>query len=349
MQRQIQILILLLSILAALPIRVAAQPELPRVRLIATGGTIANRAGSRLTAGELLQSTPTLDRYVRAEAEQFTNVGSAALTLHQWLLLARRINDLLRQRADLAGIVITSGTDMLEEVAYFLHLTVKSDRPVVLVGSMRAPSAADSDGPSNLLQAFRVAADSRSRGLGVLVVLNGEINSARDVTKTDTVQLDSFRSLGHGPLGTIDAERVAYARRVPRRHTLDSEFDVRRIQTLPRVDILMAYQEAPSDLIRAALDGGARGLVIAGAGAGTVAASQRDGLDYAARRHVVVVIASRVPAGRVNGPIDGGRAHPGVDTVFADDLPPVKARILLMLALSRKAGAADIQRMFTEY
>ena len=145
---------------------------LPKVRLIATGGTISNRTGSRLTADELLQSMPGLDRYVRAEAEQFANVASSELTLGQWLDLARRINMLFRHDSDLAGIVVTGGTDTLEETAYFLNLTVKSDRPVVVVGSMRNPSTVGYEGPANLLGGFRVAADRHSRGKGVLVVLN---------------------------------------------------------------------------------------------------------------------------------------------------------------------------------
>ena len=157
--------------------------DLPRVRLIATGGTIANRAGNRLTATDLIRSVPTLDHYVQAEAEQFANVPSNSLTLAQWMGLSRRINELFEQQTDLAGIVVTSGTDTLEETAYFLHLTVRSDRPVVVVGSMRSPGTLGYDGAANLLEAFRVAAEPASRGRGVLVVLDGEINSAREVTK----------------------------------------------------------------------------------------------------------------------------------------------------------------------
>jgi L-asparaginase len=155
---------------------------LPRVRLVATGGTISNRTGARLTADELVASMPGLDRYAKAEAEQFANTSSGALTLKQWLDLARRINTLFRDDPDLAGVVVTSGTDTLEETAYFLDLTVKTEKPVVVVGSMRNPSTVGYEGAANLLEGFRVAASPDARGKGVLVVLNDEINAARDVT-----------------------------------------------------------------------------------------------------------------------------------------------------------------------
>ena len=182
------------------------------MRLIATGGTISNRTGGRLTADELLESMPRLDRYVRPEAEQFANIASSALTLTQWLDLARRINALFSQDAELAGIVVTSGTDTLEETAYFLNLTVRSDKPVVVVGSMRNPSTLGYEGAANLLEGFRVAADPASRGKGVLVVLNDEINAAREVTKTDALRLQTFQTRGYGVLGVVDSDRVVYYR-----------------------------------------------------------------------------------------------------------------------------------------
>src|SRR4029077_18778983 len=160
----------------------AAKP-LPKVRLVATGGTISNRNGGRLTAGELITSMPGLERYTRPEAEQFANTSSSALTIKQWLDLAKRINTLFKEDADLSGVVVTSGTDTLEETAYFLDLTVHTDKPVVVVGSVRNPSTLGYEGAANLLEGFRVAAEPASRGKGVLVVLNDEINSAREVTK----------------------------------------------------------------------------------------------------------------------------------------------------------------------
>ena len=259
-------------------------PPLPRVRLVATGGTISNRDGGRLTAEELVKSMPGLDRYVRPEYEQFSNVASGSLTLDQWLQLSRRINQLFADDADLAGVVVTSGTDTLEETAYFLNLTVKHDRPVVVVGSMRNPSTLGYEGAANLLEGFRVAADPASRGKGVMVVLNDEINAAREVTKTDALRLQTFQTRGYGILGTVDRDRVVYYRDVIRRHTKASEFDVSTIKELPRVDVILTYQGAPGDLIECAVDHGAKGIVIAGAGAGATSGTQSEGSPTRPRR-----------------------------------------------------------------
>ena len=330
--------------------RSGADPQLPRVRLIATGGTISNRTGGRLTAEELLKTVPTLDRYVRAEGEQFSNVASSELTLAQWLDLSRRINTLFRQDADLAGIVVTSGTDTLEETAYFLNLTVKSDRPVAVVGSMRNPSTVGYEGPANLLGGFRVAADRQSRGRGVLVVLNDEINAARDATKSDALRLQTFQSRGYGILGVVDADRIAYYRTVVKRHTSGSEFDVSTVTELPRVDVLLTYQGASGDLIKAAVDQGARGIVIASAGAGAISGTQGDGIQYAVNKGVFVVTSTRTGSGRIV-PSRRANAEPVQPTyrIAAEDLPPLKARVLLMLALTATRDGSEIQRIFTEY
>jgi len=331
----------------------------PRVRLFATGGTISNRQGGRLSADDLLASMPGLDRYVRAEAEQFSNVASGQLTLAQYLDLSKRINAAFAADADLAGAVVTVGTDTLEELAYFLHLTVRDDRPVVVVGSMRNPSTLGYEGAANLLEGFRVAADPQSRGLGALVVLNDEINSAREVTKTDALRLQTFQSRPAGVLGVVDADRVIYYRRPVRRSGAGSEFDVRSLTSLPRVDVMLVYQDAPGDLIKAAVDAGARGLVMATAGAGATSGTQGDGLDYAAEKQVIVATSTRTGSGRIasrrnatsnaQGNMPPGMARRLATTVAAEDLAPVKARILLMLALTRTSVASEIQRMFEEY
>ena len=327
---------------------------LPTVRLIATGGTIANHPSGWLTAEELLRSVPTLDRYVTAEAEQLANVVSGALTLGDWLRLAQRINDLLAAPTAPAAVVVTTGTDTLEETAYFLNLTVRSDRPVVLTGAMRPPGSVGFDGAANLLDAFRVAADPTSRGRGVLVVANGKVNAARDVAKTDAARVDAFSSSDYGILGTVSPDRVAYERDVVRRHTLRSEFDVAQVEQLPRVDVLLTYQDAPGDLIRAAADRGAAGIVVAGAGAGATSGTQQDGIGYARSRGVMIVLATRAESGRVR-PRPAGDLARGTDGVrrhnfiAADDLAPVKARILLMLALTQTKDPDEIQRMFAEY
>ena len=211
--------------------------RLPKVRLIATGGTISNRTGGRLSADELIKSMPGIEQYARAESEQFANVASSELTIKQWLELARRINALFAEDAELAGIVVTSGTDTLEETAYFLNLTVRSDKPVVVVGSMRNPSTLGYEGAANLLEGFRVAAAAESRGKGVLVVLNDEINAAREATKTDALRLQTFQSRGYGMLGVVDTDRVVYYRDVIRRHTKSTEFDVSTVETISRASM----------------------------------------------------------------------------------------------------------------
>ena len=343
---------LLVGLLWALvPEAVAA--ELPRVRLITTGGTISNRPGGRLSPAELVASVPDLDELVEAEIEEFANISSSSLTLDQWLQLSRRIDGVFAEDPELAGVVLTSGTDTLEELAYFLHLTVRHERPVVVVGSMRRPETLGYDGAANLRQAFRVAADPGSRGRGVLVVLNADINSAREVTKTDTLHLQTFETRGYGVLGVAARDRVVYYRRVERRHTSASEFDVGQIGELPRVDIVMAYQGASGDLVRAAVDHGADGIVIAGAGAGSTSGAQRDALAYACERDVVVVISSRTGSGRVapRRPRSEESADeaPACLRVSGEDLAPLKATILLMLALTMTDEVDEIQRMFEEY
>ncbi len=323
-----------------------SQPVLPRVRLIATGGTISNRSGGRLSAEELVASIPGIERYVRPEFEQFANVASGSLTLKQWVGLANRINSCFAEDPDLAGIVVTSGTDTLEETAYFLDLTIHTDKPVVVVGSMRNPTALGYEGAANLLEGYRVAADTRSRGKGVLVVLNDEINSARDVTKTDAHRLDTFQSRAYGILGVVDADRIVYYRDVVKRHAGRSEFDVSRLEELPRVDIVMTYQGASGDVIKAIVDQGARGIVVAAAGAGATSGTQDEGIRYATEKEVFVVLTTRTGSGRIAVRNNASSAR---FQIQGEDLAPVKARILLMMALTKTQSPVDIQRMYTEY
>jgi L-asparaginase len=314
------------------------------VRLVATGGTISNRTGGRLTAEELIKSMPNVERYATPEFEQFANTASSALTLEQWLQLTRRINTLFKEDAALAGVVVTSGTDTLEELAYFLNLTVRDPRPVVIVGSMRNPSTLGYEGAANLFEGFRVAAEPASRGRGVLVVMNDEINAAREVTKTDALRLHTFQTRGYGILGVVDSDRVVYYRKLERRHTSESEFDVSTVSALPRVDVFYTYQGAPGDIIKAAVDAGARGIVIATAGAGATSGTQADGMQYARSQGVAVVTTTRAGSGRIANRA-GGRGT----TVGGEDLAPIKARILLMLALTKTKDPAELRRIFSEY
>jgi len=352
-----------LIVLLLAPAARAQDGLLPRVRLVATGGTISNRTGGRLTAEELVKSMPGIERYARPEFEQFSNLASSELTLDQWLALARRLNEIFTADADMAGLVVTSGTDTLEELAYFLNLTVHSDRPVAVVGSMRNPSTLGYEGAANLLEGFRVASAPDARGKGVLVVLNDEINAAREVTKTDALRLNTFQTRGYGVLGVVDADRVAFYRTSVKRHTARSEFDVSGVAKLPRVDVIMVYQGADGDLIKAAVDAGAKGIVIASAGAGATSGTQQDAIAYALKKGVPVVTTTRTGSGRIAPPRRGADAPPPPATaaggpltpddrarrIAGEDLAPVKARVLLMLALTRTTDPAEIQRMFSDY
>lgn len=342
----------------------AAAQTAPHVHLVATGGTISNRDGGRLSAEELAKSMPGLERHASLTYEQFANVASSQLTLDQWLRLARRINELFADDTSLAGIVVTSGTDTLEETAFFLHLTIRDTRPVVVVGAMRNPGTLGYEGAANLLEGVRVAADPQARNQGVLVVLNDEINSARDVTKTDALRLQTFQSRTHGLLGVVDRDRIVFFRRILQRHTDKSEFDLTTLKQLPRVDVVMVYQDAPGDLIKAAVDAGAKGIVVAGAGAGGVSGTQNQALDYAAEKGVFIVSGTRSGSGRIAPPSPRTSSSTQSDNnqsptpaqqrrrqfmIGAEDHAPLKARVLLMLALATTTDRTQIQRIFTEY
>ena len=348
----------------AVPAPLAAQPApaaataLPRVHFVATGGTISNRDGGRLTAEDLARSMPGVERYARLTFEQFANVSSSELSLQQWLGLAKRINELYASDKDIAGVVVTSGTDTLEETAFFLHLTVKDPRPVVVVGSMRNPSTLGYEGAANLLEGVRVAADPAARNKGALVVLNDEINSARNVTKTDALRMQTFRSREYGQRGVVDRDRVVFFSQITQRTNERIEFDLSKVTELPRVDVIMVYQGAPGDLIKAAVDNGAKGIVIAVAGAGATSGTQNQGLAYAAEKGVFVVNSTRTGSGRIAPPradlpaaarISDAQRRRRLFSVAGEDHTPVKARVLLMLALTKTTDRNEIQRIFSEY
>ena len=301
-----------------------AAAAVPHVHFVATGGTISNRDGGRLTAEELTRNMPGVERYARVTYEQFSNVASSELSLPQWLQLSKRVNEVFASDKELAGIVVTSGTDTLEETAFFLHLTVRDPRPVVVVGSMRNPSTIGYEGAANLLEGVRVAADPKSRNKGALVVLNDEINSARNVTKTDALRLQTFRSREYGQLGVVDRDRVVYFNQITQRHNDQVEFDLSKVTELPRVDVIMVYQGAPADLIKAAVDNGAKGIVIAVAGA-------RDG------------------APPQSPPATPEQQRRRQFTIAGEDHTPIKARVLLMVALTKTQNRDELQRIFSEY
>jgi L-asparaginase len=332
--------------------------SLPRIGLIFTGGTIDSvgtdrldlawyiEAGKRLGDGELLQALPELATIAAVDEIPFRRLPSQALVDADWLELLRKIHAIFDQgQAD--GLVITHGTNTLEETAYFLNLTLKTDKPVVIVGSMRPASALSADGYLNVINAVRVAADPQSRGRGCLVVMNDTIFSARDVTKNATYRVQAFMSRDLGPLGYADADgKVIYYHQSTKRHTTQTEFDVRGLQALPRVDIVLSYVNADGVMIEAAAKAGANGIVSAATGAGRPTPAQDEAFDRVYREHgTIMCLCSRVAAGRVV-------RSPGLQRrgfVAGDNLPPWKARILLSLALSKTTNADDIQRMFDTY
>lgn len=327
---------------------------LPGVVILATGGTIAGKAASamqltgykpgELTAGELIAAAPGISDFARISAEQIANIGSPNITVEIWLKLAARINELLAS-TDVAGIVVTHGTDTIEETGYFLNLVVKSDKPVVLVGAMRPATAVSADGPLNLIQAVAVASSPDARGRGVLVVLNGEINGARDVTKTSATQVETFRSHDFGFLGYVVNNRPEFHRQSTRRHTVSSEFDISGLTNLPLVDILYGYVDPSMRALEAVLESGLAGLIIAGTGNGSLTAQYRARLAEASKKGLAVMRGSRTGSGVVT--YDPRDDEPGF--MFSGSLNPQKARILLMLALTKTRDRAEIQRIFSEY
>lgn len=320
----------------------AAGQDLPRVHVIATGGTIAGRAsGGQLTGAQIIDAVPRLAEVAAIDVEEFSRIGSSAMTPDHWLRLARRINDLYAADPELAGIVVTHGTDTMEETGYFLHLTVEDARPVVMVGSMRNSSAVSADGPANLLSAVRVAAHPDASGVGALVVLNDEIHSARDVRKLDSNRVDTFGS-EWGPLGVVDPDTVVFRQRVATRHTTDSAVHLPLdVAELPLVPIVADFTGNEGTVLDDWVQAGARGVVVQAFGGGRSSPGMRRAVADAAVAGVRVVIASRVPHGRI---LSGGEGSPGI--VTAGDLPPHKARVLLMLALTEDRTDAALQRLF---
>jgi len=332
--------------------------ELPRVALIITGGTIDSvgkdrldlawyiEAGKRLGTGELLGQLPELKAIAHVEEVPFRRLPSHALVDKDWLDMVRTIHSIFDEnKAD--GIVITHGTNTIEETAYFLNLTLKTDKPVIVVGAMRPSSAISADGYLNLVNAVKVAADPHSRGRGAMLVMNDTIYSGRDVTKNDTYRVQAFQSRDLGPLGFADADgSVVYYHQTVKKHTENTEFDVRNLQSLPRVDVVVSYVGADGNMIEAAAAVGAKGIVSAGTGAGRPTPAEDEAFDRVYKeKGVIMCLCSRVASGRVvRSP---GLAKRGF--VAGDNLQPWKARLLLALALTKTNNADEIQRMFDTY
>ena len=336
-----------------------AQTAKPIVYVLSTGGTIAGSGSSAtdlsnykpgaILGDQLVKAVPQIAQIADVRVEQVVNVNSSDITIDNWLTLAKRINAIIKETPAVAGFVITSGTNTLEETAYFLNLTVRSDKPVVMVGAMRPATAISADGPLNLLNAVRTAISPEAKNKGALIVLNDEINAARDTTKTNTLRVETFRAPELGILGYIDEDKVSFYRATTRRHTANSEFDVTSLTTLPKVSILYSYIEPDATLIHAAISGGAKGIVFAGTGNGALSVSEETILKEIAARPAaarpVLVRASRVGNGRVIATAE----YDALNVIPADTLNPQKARILLMLALTKTSDLNEIRRIFSEY
>ncbi len=319
---------------------VGASMAEPKVAILATGGTIAGSIDSAVattgyTAGVvgvdvLIKAVPEIQNLAKIEGQQIANIDSSNMRDEIWLKLAQEINKLFASGVD--GVVITHGTDTMEETAYFLNLTIKSDKPVVLVGAMRPSTAISADGPKNLYNAVALAADKNARGKGVMVAMNDKIQSARAVVKTHTLNVDAFSSPDFGDMGYIVDGKVYFYNNVAKAHTKKTPFDVKNLKELPKVDILYSYSNDGSGVAAKALfENGTKGIVVAGSGAGSIHEAQKEVLKELLTKGLKVAVSSRVVAGRVAV----SEADKKLGFISAEDLNPQKARVLLMLALTK--------------
>lgn len=346
---------ILLAVMLSVSVLGFGQAKLPNIVILATGGTIAgagvSSTGSAYTSGQvkieaMIDAVPNIRKLANLKGEQLANVGSQDMSVKVWLDLANRINTLLAT-PDVDGIVITHGTDTQEETAYFLNLVVKSDKPVVLTGSMRPSTALSADGPLNMYNAVALAANPNAKGYGVMVVMNDDIHAARDVRKMISTPVHTFQSPQEGLIGTVIFGDVLFFHKPSGRHTTNSEFSVDGLKSLPRVDIVYGCADMSTDLIDIMIKAGAKGIVIAGVGDGNMNAGTLEAIKRATKAGVPVVRATRVPIGAVL--IKGEVVDADYGSVSSDELNPQKARILLMLALSKNRSRDDLQRLFIEY
>jgi L-asparaginase len=327
----------------------------PKVVIIATGGTIAGSAASQTSASYqsgavgvdiLIQAVPQLKDIAEVTGEQVASIGSQDMNDEVWLKLANAVNAQLA-KPDVAGVAITHGTDTMEETSYFLNLVVKSDKPVVLTGSMRASTQMSADGPLNIYNAVAVAADPNAKGRGVMVAVDDDIHSAHDIIKFHSTDVATMRSGESGLLGASLFGKNTWYRKPTAVHTKASEFSIAGVTTLPRVDIIYAHANMSPDIITSAVTNGAKGLVIAGVGDGNMTAAAMDAVKAAIAKGVVVVRASRTNGGIIRRNIEVNDDEIG--TVTSMELNPAKARVLLQMALLKSKDAKTIQGYFNRY
>ncbi|WP_267864740.1 type II asparaginase [Helicobacter pylori] len=326
---------------------------LPTIVLLATGGTIAGSGAGKslgryksgeLSIIELLKAIPSLNKIAHIQGEQISNIGSQDMNEEVWFKLAQRVQELLND-SRIQGVVITHGTDTLEESAYFLNLVLHSTKPVVLVGAMRNATSLSADGALNLYNAVSVAINEKSANKGVLVVMDDNIFSAREVVKTHTTHTSTFKAPNSGAIGSVYYGKVRYYMQPLRKYTINSEFSIVELNPpLPKVDIIYTHVGMTPDLFQASIKSHAKGIVIAGVGNGNVSAGLLKAMQEASQMEVLIVRSSRVGSGEVtSGEID--------DKAFitSDNLNPQKARVLLQLALTKTNNKEKIQEMFEEY
>ena len=355
MKNKIQFLFLGLFLIVCLTVSTLVAAELPKIVVLATGGTIAGAAASDVQAGyasgqvgvdQLLAAVPQAKKLAVMRGEQISNIGSQDMNDEVWLKLARRINELTAMK-DVDGVVITHGTDTIEETGYFLNLVVKSRKPVVLTASMRPSTALSADGPLNFFNAVAVAANKDAAGRGVLVVVNDWIHGASSLTKASTTAVQTFLSPLRGLIGTVAYGEAEFYRGPVGRNTVDSEFSLDGVTSLPRVDIIMAHENMDGKIIDAAVAAGAKGIVIAGVGNGNMTKSALDALAAQAKKGIICVRSTRVATGLVGRNVEVDDDKLGL--IASAGLNPQKSRVLLRLALLKTRSLADFQRLFMEY
>ncbi len=326
----------------------------PTVVILATGGTIAGAAATGTQLGYqsgavgidvMIAAVPGIGDLATLKGEQISNVGSQDMSFAILLTLAKRINELAKGNVD--GFVVTHGTDTMEESAFFLNLTVKTNKPVVMVGSMRPSTAVSADGPLNLYNAVAVAADPNSKGRGVLLVMNDWIHGAHSLTKASTTAVQTFLSPVRGLVGTVSYGKADFYSTPGWKHTTQSEFDISQVTTMPRVDVIFVGMDASPEPINAAVASGAKGIVLAGVGNGNMNKPMVDAAAEAVKKGVVVVRSSRVATGTVGRNVELDDDKLGF--IASDELNPQKARILLSLALLKKPTPAALQAMYRTY
>ena len=323
-------------------------PKLPKVAILATGGTIAGKAASSTattgyvpgsaTVADIVDSVPALAEIAEIVTEQVSNIGSEDMTDDIWEKLTE-ISQKYLDDDSIAGVVITHGTDTLEETGFLLNLVLSSDKPVILVGSMRPATAISADGPMNIIEAVKVAVCPEAKGKGVLAVMNDEIHGLRDVTKTNTTNVDTFQSRLFGALGMITGGTPYFFKQSVKPHTTQTEFSLQDVKDLPRVDIIYAHANQDSTLID-----GAKGIVYAGMGNGSIHKNAFSGLESAANKGVLVVRSSRTGSGLV---VDSNSEWQNF--INAGSLNPQKARVLLQLALKKTSDLEEARRIFETY